>query len=365
MTLDYIGTTDAFSDAFTLNISQDLANLRTSDGRLFPSTVYGVEVGQDHTEFQKTWLAYIGYIFSGVIILLHWVYVGNGLLYKMDNLIILGQTMYFFTFAQLLVGKVLAQFYFGWVWLHAGFFPNYFEDTVPSGYREIAAPASYKLSCIDANVIRNGGFAFSLLLTFIGAWLLLVVILLVMQKVLKKEEVFSKIRVGTFLLAGIEFLSMSLTFWSVAHLLYKGSSGEVSDSDFYDSSTGLAIATLVLVGVYSLVRTAWSTLGGIYMLKRILIAIVVAASYREEENVAGILAIEIVFTVLRYLVEEPEGTVEKLTILVEFIAIILCYMLMYLTTVSAAVTCVCSLVVFVFLTALAYDLVELYLNSVS
>jgi hypothetical protein len=74
----------------------------------------------------KTWLAIIGQIMSCVLIVMHAVFVGNDLLYKVDNALILAQTIYYFSFVKLLVGKLLAQFYYGWIFAHAGFFPNYF-----------------------------------------------------------------------------------------------------------------------------------------------------------------------------------------------------------------------------------------------
>ncbi len=102
-----------------------------------------------------------------VIIVMHCVYVGNELLYKMDNLIILVQSIYFFSFVKILVGKLLAQFYYGWIFAHAGFFPNFF--TIPNGYREDGAPISYKLATLDANFIRNAGFTVSIsLVYFVG-----------------------------------------------------------------------------------------------------------------------------------------------------------------------------------------------------
>lgn len=82
----------------------------------------------------KTWLAIIGEIMSWVLILLHVVFIGNDLMYKVDNVLILVQTIYFFSFVQLLIGSVLAQFYYGWIYAHGGFFVNFFADRIPSGY---------------------------------------------------------------------------------------------------------------------------------------------------------------------------------------------------------------------------------------
>lgn len=89
----------------------------------------------------------------------------------MDNLIILVQTIYYFSFVKILVGRLLAQFYYGWIFAHLGFFPNFF--TTPNMYRENEAPISYKLATTDANFIRNAGYSISIFLVFIGGWALL------------------------------------------------------------------------------------------------------------------------------------------------------------------------------------------------
>jgi hypothetical protein len=111
-----------------------IKNLITDNNLVFPNTVYGASAAQSHPEFMKTWLAYIGYIMGMTLIVLHVVFIGNNLLYKVDNAIILGQTIYFFSFVQLLVGKLLSQFYYGWVFTHFGFFPNIFSNTIPANY---------------------------------------------------------------------------------------------------------------------------------------------------------------------------------------------------------------------------------------
>lgn len=82
----------------------------------------------------KTWLAYIGYIMSIVIILLHAVYIGIGYLYKMDNLLIFIQTIYYFIYVKLLIGRLLVQFYYGWYFAHVGFLPNLLNVFIPNNY---------------------------------------------------------------------------------------------------------------------------------------------------------------------------------------------------------------------------------------
>ena len=94
----------------------------------------GARYNYSHPDFMTTWLAYLGYFFSWFIIILHAIYIGNGLIYKVDNLVIFAQTIYYFSFTALLVGHYLSQFYYGWRWSHGGFFRSFFKYTVPGGY---------------------------------------------------------------------------------------------------------------------------------------------------------------------------------------------------------------------------------------
>ena len=65
-------------NAYLLNLSQSLLNLTgANDPVVFPSKLYGAVYLADHTVFMTTWLAYIGYIMSIVIIILHAVFIGN------------------------------------------------------------------------------------------------------------------------------------------------------------------------------------------------------------------------------------------------------------------------------------------------
>lgn len=150
----------------------------------------------------KTWLAYIGYIMGITLILLHAVFIGNDLLYKMDNVLILAQTIYFFTFVRLLVGKLLAQFYYGWIFAHFGFFPNIFKDNIPSSYIETQAPNSYKLATMDANIVRNAGFSMSILLIFIGSYFFVITFCRIAMHLLQKPDLWHyKIAVNSFIAA--------------------------------------------------------------------------------------------------------------------------------------------------------------------
>lgn len=75
----------------------------------------------------KKWLAGIGYVLSILVIIVHCIYIANSILYKMDNIIIFIQSIYFFLFNRILISNPLAQFYYGFSWAHLNFFPNYFE----------------------------------------------------------------------------------------------------------------------------------------------------------------------------------------------------------------------------------------------
>ncbi len=151
----------------------------------------------------KTWLAYIGYIMGLTLILLHAVFIGNDYLYKVDNALILAQTIYFFSFVQLLVGKLLSQFYYGWIFAHFGFFPNFFAKNIPSNYVELAAPNSYKLATLDANIVRNAGFAFSLLIVFIGGYAVVTMLCWIIAHLFNKPDVWHPKIATNSLAAGI------------------------------------------------------------------------------------------------------------------------------------------------------------------
>jgi hypothetical protein len=119
---------------FILNANDNLVKIASSNKITLSNSIYGLQAGQGHAAFRKTWLAYIGYIMGLVLICLHVVYIGNDLLYKVDNTLILAQSIYFFSFVKLLAGKLLSQFYYGWVFAHFGFFPNFFVNTIPPEY---------------------------------------------------------------------------------------------------------------------------------------------------------------------------------------------------------------------------------------
>lgn len=149
------------------------------------------------------WLAYFGYIFSWFIILLHSLYIGNGLLYKVDNLLVLAQTYYFFQFVNLFSGNTLSQFYFGWRWMHGGFFRNFWIYTIPGGYYEINAPEPYKLTNLDANFIRNAGFSLSMFAVFLVSWVIISLVVVIIRKCCHRRDTLYPKIIKNSLFAGI------------------------------------------------------------------------------------------------------------------------------------------------------------------
>ena len=172
-----------------------LINLKSQNNLLFPNQVYGTTNNNTHVQFVQTWLAYIGYIMSIVILILHIVFIGNELLYKVDNLLIFVQSVFYFSFVKNLAGRLLGQFYFGWSFAHARFLPNLFDSAIPDHYYEQKAPPSFKLLNIDGNYFRNAGFSLGWLLIFIAIFILctLLVWALLYKKNGRKEIWYPKV----------------------------------------------------------------------------------------------------------------------------------------------------------------------------
>jgi hypothetical protein len=262
------------------------------------------------------WLAYFGYIFSWFIIILHSIYIGNGLLYKVDNLLVLAQTYYYFQFVNLLTGRTLSQFYYGWIWMHGGFFTNFWKYTIPGGYYEINAPESYKLTTLDANFIRNAGYSLSMLAVFLVAWAIISLIVIIVRKCCHRRDILYPKIIKDSLVSGIEFFAMNIFYWSVAHLLYSDEGRNINE-DFYNANNRASVAFIVIFCVYSVIRFYFNKVGGLYMFKKLLIAAILAAAvYHKHGYLAIILGAELVFTAARFLLERPKTTFEKVIIII-------------------------------------------------
>ena len=150
-----------------LNLSGTLPTYHSASNTYPPNSVYGLNAETSYSTFLKKSLALIGYILSLFILLTHCIYVGNQLSYKMDNIIIFCQSIFYFLFVRLLISNPVSQYYYGWSWIHINFYPKYFSTLINAP--ESSTPA-YALYNIDANFIRNAGVSISFALTFIIIW---------------------------------------------------------------------------------------------------------------------------------------------------------------------------------------------------
>ena len=80
-------------------------------------------------------------------------------------------------------------------------------------------PNAYRLLTGDANFIRNAGFSFSVLATFIAAFLVVVLVIFLMKKICGKYELWYKRIAKQALIGAWEFVAMNIFYWAIAHLL--------------------------------------------------------------------------------------------------------------------------------------------------
>jgi hypothetical protein len=210
----------------------------------------------------------------------------------MDNLLILTQTIYYFSFVKILVGRLLAQYYYGWIFAHGGWFVNFFKFDIPETYRENDAPISYKLATIDANFIRNAGFSFSLLLIYVGVFLVVGGLVYLLSRVFRKKEIWYKNVFRLAFFGGVEFFSMNIIYWAIAHLLYRGNCmTEYCDKDYYFKNLVLAGVFIGVLTVYTLIRLWYDKIGGLYMVKRVAISALLAGAFNNNTYLAILIGI--------------------------------------------------------------------------
>lgn len=266
------------SNFYSLTVAA--SQLQSSNNLTFPNQLYGSTTATARNEYMRTWLAYIGYVMAITILLLHWIYIGLGHLYKMDNLIIMTQGIFYFLFVKLLVGRLLTQFYWGWGWMHGIFLPNLLAPRIPEFYVEEDAPPSYKLVSMDGNYFRNAGFSLVWLLIFFAAFLICVFFVkVILHSLCRKIDIWYPETARQAGCAIFEFFSMNLFFFSVAQLRYSGEAWKLNWL-YYTKSQALAILTIIVIILYTVIRFIWfNRIGGLYMFKRILLAAILVTAY--------------------------------------------------------------------------------------
>jgi hypothetical protein len=156
---------------------------------------------------------------------------------------------------------------------------------------------------------------------------------------------------------------MNIFYWSVAHLLYSDE-GKKIDEDFYNANTNASIAFIVIFCVYAVIRFCFNKIGGLYMFKKLIIAAILAAAvYDHHGYLALILGNELVFAVVRYLLERPKTRLQKAFILGEWLLFSIAYILMFVVLVTGVDAFICTAIIFVMMVILMSDLMDVYLNS--
>ena len=162
---------------------------------------------------------------------------------------------------------------------------------------------------------------------------------------------------------------MNIFYWSVAHLFWSDNSAFVGDScydDFHNSNRMASYAMISIFGLYALIRFCFNRIGGLYMIKRLSIAVIMAAAvYDKQGYLAVLIGAEIIFTILRYCLERPRTTCDKVTIFIEWLLYSIGYTLMFVVFVTGVTAFIVMAIVFIMLIWLISDLIDTYLNSES
>lgn len=74
---------------------------------------------------------------------------------------------------------------------------------------------------------------------------------------------------------------------------------------FHGTSRSVSIFLIVFICVYGTGRWFFNVLGGLYMYKRIIMATILAASYLDNRMLAPLVIMEVIFCIVRYIVESP------------------------------------------------------------
>jgi hypothetical protein len=77
-------------------------------------------------------------------------------------------------------------------------------------------------------------------------------------------------------------------YWSIAHLLYREEC-ENCDESFHKANFAWSIIFVVLISGYSVIRLFFNAIGGLYMLKRTLIAVILPAAFDDLRFIAPLL----------------------------------------------------------------------------
>jgi hypothetical protein len=84
---------------------------------------------------------------------------------------------------------------------------------------------------------------------------------------------------------------MNLVFFSVSQLAYSYGAWNNGFQDYFDRSQILAIITLCVVSIYTILRLIFNPIGGLYMLKRTLIPVILVFAYNIPALIAPLICL--------------------------------------------------------------------------
>ena len=97
---------------------------------------------------------------------------------------------------------------------------------------------------------------------------------------------------------------MNIVYWAIAHFTYRDDCLNCDDG-YHKGSLAWAIIFFILICGYTIGRIIFNPIGGLYMAKRVLIAIILPFAFEDLRIMAPILIVELVFVVFRFIIEKP------------------------------------------------------------
>jgi hypothetical protein len=103
------------------------------------------------------------------------------------------------------------------------------------------------------------------------------------------------------LIAIVEIFCMIIYFFSLTQLIYGKRYPDNQDS-FNTANIIFAVIFLCLITIYTCARMFFNLIGGVYMLKRILIPLILVGAYNNSGLLALLILMEVFFFIVRYLI---------------------------------------------------------------
>jgi hypothetical protein len=100
---------------------------------------------------------------------------------------------------------------------------------------------------------------------------------------------------------------MNLTFFSVTQFRY-GNNSTIQNEYFLNVSNAISIIILIVIIIYTILRTVYNPIAGIYCIKKFCIGIILACTFNSE-IIALFFLIEMLFILARLIFE---GVMTKL-----------------------------------------------------